>query len=50
MFQDEEKVLVSNGVLFFFAGFEQIALNLGLVCHRLCMNPEAQENLTILRG
>jgi len=42
-FEDEEIVLLSNALLFFFAGFDTTALGLGMACHKLCVYENVQE-------
>eukprot|EP00088_Acartia_fossae_P027491 TRINITY_DN28246_c0_g1_i5.p1 TRINITY_DN28246_c0_g1~~TRINITY_DN28246_c0_g1_i5.p1 ORF type:complete len:528 (-),score=120.16 TRINITY_DN28246_c0_g1_i5:55-1638(-) len=42
---DAETILISNALIFFFAGFETSANGIGVVCHSLCMYPELQDKV-----
>jgi len=44
-FEDEEIVLISNAMLFFFAGFDTTSLGIGMTCHKLCIYPDVQEKV-----
>jgi cytochrome P450 len=42
---DEETILISNAVLFFFAGFDTSATGLAMVTHKLASYPEFQDKV-----
>ena len=42
---DEETLLISNALLFFFAGFETTSTGISVCCHRLALHPDIQERL-----
>eukprot|EP00088_Acartia_fossae_P054512 TRINITY_DN6273_c0_g1_i2.p1 TRINITY_DN6273_c0_g1~~TRINITY_DN6273_c0_g1_i2.p1 ORF type:complete len:542 (+),score=114.34 TRINITY_DN6273_c0_g1_i2:29-1627(+) len=42
---DQETLLVAQALLFFFAGFDTSSSGFGAICHKLCMNEDAQEKL-----
>ena len=42
---DEETLLISNALLFFFAGFETTSTGISICCHKLALHPDIQERL-----
>ena len=42
---DEETIMISNAILFFFAGFETTSSGFAICTHQLVMHPEVQEKV-----
>ena len=42
---DEEILLISNALLFFFAGFETTSSGISIICHKLALYPELQDKV-----
>jgi len=42
---DEETLLISNAILFFFAGFDSTAAGFSMVCHKLALYQEYQQRV-----
>jgi len=42
---DEETLLISNAILFFFAGFDTSASGLAIIAHKLALYPEYQQRV-----
>ena len=42
---DEETLLISNALLFFFAGFDTTSTGLAIICHKLALYPNYQNKL-----
>ena len=45
--QDDLDLIVSNVLLFFFAGFETTSIGFSVVCHKLALFPELQATACI---